>query len=364
MYQSRLINTSEKRYFNDFVAHAPKGHILQSFEWGEIKGKGLWQPLRLMVENEKGQPLAALSILKRTIPVLGRNIFYAPRGPVGDVHNRELMDFLFEEVRSLARQHQAIFLKIDPDIPKEDKLFSEYLQARNFVSAEKGQGFEGIQPKFVFRLSLAPDEDTLFENMHSKTRYNIRLAGKKGVEIKEECSKEDLPAFYEILKETTERDKFLVRSYSYFSDLWDHLVPGGYLKLFMAYYQGKPIAGTLAFLFGEKAWYIYGASSNSHRNVMPNYLLQWSMIKWAKANNCSLYDFRGVPGHLTEDNPLYGLYRFKKGFNGDYTEFIGEYDLVFSPFYYRLWNTLEPLYQKNIRRLINLKKKLKGKRAD
>jgi lipid II:glycine glycyltransferase (peptidoglycan interpeptide bridge formation enzyme) len=131
------------------------------------------------------------------------------------------------------------------------------------------------------------------------------------------------------------------------------------MKLFMAYYEGRPIAGTLAFLFGDTAWYIYGASSNSYRNVMPNYLLQWTMIKWAKANNCTLYDFRGVPGHLTEENPLYGLYRFKKGFNGEYTEFVGEYDLVFSSAYYWLWTTLEPIYQKNIRRLINLKKKLK-----
>jgi len=153
-----------------------------------------------------------------------------------------------------------------------------------------------------------------------------------------------------------------VRPYGYFSDLWGYLLPEGYLKLFMAYYEGQPIAGTLAFLFGDKAWYIYGASSNSARNVMPNYLLQWTMIKWAKENNCLMYDFRGVPGHVPEDHPLYGLYRFKKGFNGFYTEFVGEYDQVYSHFYYRLWNTLEPLYQKNIRRLIALKKKLKGKR--
>ena len=362
MLQARLIEPEEKRYFNDFVSRAPKGHILQSYEWGEIKGRGEWQPLRLIVEDENGEPRAAVSLLKRVIPGLNKAFFYAPRGPVGDVHNHGLMDFLFAEVGKLAKAHGVIFLKIDPDIPKEDADFEKYLNSRGFKNSEKGQGFEGVQPKFVFRLDITPDEETLFNNFHQKTRYNIRLAQKKGVEIKEDCTKEDLPVFYEILKETTERDKFLVRSYSYFEDLWDYLVPPGYLKLFMAYYEGKPIAGTLAFLFGDKAWYIYGASSNSHRNVMPNYLLQWTMIKWAKANNCTLYDFRGVPGHLSEDNPLYGLYRFKKGFNGVYTEFVGEYDLVYAPFYYWLWTTLEPIYQKNIRRLINLKKKLRGKR--
>lgn len=360
MYSSRLIGPDEKEYFNSFVASAPKGHILQSYEWGEIKGQGEWRPFRLLVEDSGGQPQAALSILKRRIPGLGKSIFYAPRGPVGDIHNEELLDFLWAEVKTLARKHQAVFLKIDPDVPKDDNQFSRYLKSRRFVSTEKGEGFEGVQPKFVFRLKLDKDEDTIFNDFHQKTRYNIRLAQKKGVEIKENCGKEELPIFFEILKETTERDKFLVRPYSYFSTLWDYLTPPGYLKLFMAYYEGKPIAGTLAFLFGPTAWYIYGASSNSYRNVMPNYLLQWTMIRWAKANNCSMYDFRGVPGNLSEDNPLYGLFRFKKGFNGDYTEFVGEYDLVFSPFYYWLWNTLEPVYQKNIRRLINLKKKLRG----
>lgn len=364
MYQSRLINPSEREYYNKFVAHAPKGHILQSYEWGEIKGRGEWQPLRLLVEDEKGVPQAALSILKRRIPGLGRSIFYAPRGPVGDVTNRELIDYLLGEVKKLARRHKALFLKIDPDIPVEDREFGEYLKSRGFVRADKGEGFEGVQPRFVFRLDLTPGEDELFNRFHPKTRYNIRLAERKGVRILDNCGKEELPAFYKLLKETTERDRFLVRPYGYFVDLWDYLAPAGYLCLFMAYYEDRPIAGTLAFLFGKKAWYIYGASSNADRNVMPNYLLQWTMIKWALENGCDMYDFRGVPGDLDENNPLYGLYRFKKGFNGEYTEFIGEYDLVFSPLLYKMWNTLEPVYQKNIRRLISLRRKLKGKRTE
>ncbi|MCR4440652.1 MAG: peptidoglycan bridge formation glycyltransferase FemA/FemB family protein [Peptococcaceae bacterium] len=359
MYRARLIGPQEKEAFNNFVAYAPKGHILQSYEWGEIKGRGEWQPIRLLVEDKEGVPRAAVSILKRRIPLLGKAIFYAPRGPVGDVEDWELMDFLFAEVKKLASRHRAVFLKIDPDIPAGHRSFGEYLKSRNFVAGDKGAGFEGVQPKFVFRLDLSPSLEDLFHRFHPKTRYNIRLAEKKGVEVRDDCTREDLPVFYEILKETTERDRFLVRPYPYFLDLWDYLTPPGYLKLFMAYYEGKAIAGTLAFLFGDKAWYIYGASSNSHRNVMPNYLLQWRMIQWAKENGCLFYDFRGVPGNLSEDNPLYGLYRFKKGFNGTYTEFIGEHDLVFLPCHYRLWTRLEPLYQKNVRRLINLKKRLK-----
>lgn len=362
MYCSRLIGPEEKDYYNRFVAQAPKAHVLQSYEWGEVKGRGEWKPFRLLVEDERGAPQAALSILKRRIPGLGRSVFYAPRGPVGDIHNRDLMDYLFGEAKKIARKEKAIFLKIDPDVPKEDESFREYLHMRGFVSAEKGEGFEGIQPKFVFRLKLEKDLETIFGEFHQKTRYNIRLAEKKGVVVKNGCPKEELPVFYQILKETTERDKFLVRSYAYFSDLWDYLYPAGYLNLFMAYYEGRAIAGTLVFRFGDKSWYIYGASSNTARNVMPNYLLQWNMIRWSKENNCVMYDFRGVPGDLSEDNPLYGLFRFKKGFNGDYTEFMGEVDQIYAPFYYRMWNAFEPFYQKNIRRFINLKKKMKGKR--
>ena len=96
----------------------------------------------------------------------------------------------------------------------------------------------------------------------------------------------------------------------------------------MAFHEGKPIAGTLAILYGDKVWYLYGASSNEHRNLMPNYMLQWKMIRWAIENHCRVYDFRGVSGDLSEDNPHYGLYRFKKGFGGEFTEFVGEYDYV------------------------------------
>ncbi|MGI6711478.1 MAG: lipid II:glycine glycyltransferase FemX [Bacillota bacterium] len=358
-YKARLINAGEKEYFNAFIESAPKGHILQTWEWGEIKSKTGWHPLRLIIEEE-GEPVAAVSILKRRIPVLKKNIFYAPRGPVLNIDNRPLFNFMLFEVKKLAKKHDAVFLKIDPDIPSGDEKWQLAINEAGFRNAEKGEGFEGIQPKYVFRLDISPDEEQLMKDFHQKTRYNIRLAGRKGVEIIENCTREDLPVFYQILKETAERDRFLVRSYQYFEDLYDYLVPRGYGNLFLAKYEGKIIAGTFLFKLGNKAWYIYGASSNSYRNVMPNYLIQWTMIQWSKKQGCTMYDFRGVPGRLNEDNPLYGLYKFKKGFNGQFTEFIGEYDLVYQPVVYRLYHILEPVYYKGVRKIIALKKKLKN----
>ncbi len=359
---ARLINENEKDAFNKFIADSPKGHVLQSYEWGQVKALTGWKPFRMVVENkDSGQIVAAISLLKRDIPVIKKSIFYAPRGPIMDLKDHSLFKFLMDEVKKLALKENVIFLKIDPDVPSSDDDLRQLLKETGFVSAEKGGNFEGLQPKYVFRLDISPSEDELMKNFHQKTRYNVRLAGRKGVEIKEECTLDDLKDFYEILIITAERDNFLIRSYEYFEIIWEQLVKNDKAKLFMAYFDGKPIAGTLAFIIGDKAWYIYGASSNEHRNKMPNYLLQWTMIKWAKSMGCTMYDFRGVPGNLTEDSPIYGLYRFKKGFNAEYTEFIGEYDKVYSSFYYQFWNIAEPLYSKGIRKLIAVKKKLRGK---
>ena len=213
--------------------------------------------------EDNDRPIAAISILKRIIPGIKKAIFYAPRGPVFDIENQEVFDFILAEVKKLAQKHQAIFLKIDPDVPAENKDFKELLLSRGFRSAEKGEGFDGIQPKYVFRLDITPDEETLLANIHSKTRYNNRMAERRGVTIKTVCTKEYLKIFYDILLETCERDNFLVRSYSYFEDMWDYLVERGYGKLFLGQYQGQYIAGTLALNLGEKTSYLYGASSNT-----------------------------------------------------------------------------------------------------
>lgn len=357
-FKARLISPEERDKFNHFMAWGPKGHILQSYEWGEVKALTGWEPLRLIVEEGK-EIVAGLSILKRKVPGMNKSIFYAPRGPVADISRHELLDFLWDEVRELGKKHGAIMLKIDPDVPIENQEFLAYLEKAGFRPAQTAEGFDGTQPRFVFRLDITPSLEELFANLHQKTRYNVRLAKRRGVNVYTARNKEDLKVFYQVLLETAQRDKFLVRSYEYFETLWDQLVEKDLAKMFLAEYQGEVIAGTLALIFGDKVWYLYGASSNRHRNVMPNYLLQWTMISWAKENNCTLYDFRGVPGDLREDNPLYGLYRFKKGFNGDYTQFIGEYDLVLDPLMYRLWNVAEPMYYKGVRKLIGLKKKLK-----
>lgn len=351
MLTSRVVTGQDRERFNDFVAAHPKGHFLQRTEWGDVKGSMGWESLPLVVE-EGGEIRAALLILKRRLPLplIERCVFYAPRGPVADIHDPALMRALVEGSRQLAREHGAIFLKIDPDVKKEDEAFAVILRQAGFHRNETGLDFEGVQPAFVFRLDISDPEEEILARMHSKTRYNIRLAQKKGVVIREAAGREELKVFYEVLTETADRDQFLIRDYEYFASIWDNMVDKGLARIFLGEYQGQVVAGTLALCLGEKAWYLYGASSSKFRNVMPNYLIQWEMIRWARRQGCTLYDFRGVSGDMDESNPLYGLYRFKKGFNGEFTEFTGDWDLVYSPFYYFLWTRALPMYRDMIRK--------------
>ncbi|MDR1101388.1 MAG: peptidoglycan bridge formation glycyltransferase FemA/FemB family protein, partial [Clostridiales bacterium] len=204
------------------------------------------------------------------------------------------------------------------------------------------KNFEGIQPRYVFRLDVEnKTEDEIFASFHSKTRYNIRVAKKNGVRI-DIGSAADLPRFHEIMRETGARDNFVIRPLSYFQDMARHL--GEHMRLYTAHWNDEIIAGTIAIHFGDKVWYLYGASSNSARNVMPNYLLQWEMIRWAIAEKCRIYDFRGVSGIVDESHPLYGLYRFKKGYGGQFTEFIGEMQLTFKPFIAFCVDKLLPIF--------------------
>lgn len=344
MYQVHLIGEEEKELFNHFVSNAPRPHFLQTYEWGELKRGTGWVPLRLLVTREN-TPIAAISLLKRAIPFFNRSILYAPRGPVlGRECDEAGEEFFWREVKRLGRRHGAIFIKIDPDIPVEDKPARERLEKFGFRPGGEEAGFGGVQPRYVFRLDLTPSEEELLAGMASKTRYNLRLAIRKGVMVRAAENREDLAVFYNILQETAERDRFLVRNFGYFERMWELFAERGGARLFLAEYRGEVIAGAIAFHCGDVVWYLYGASSNRYRNVMPNNLLQWTMIRWAKSLGCRLYDFRGVPPTDDPNNPLSGLYRFKKGFGARFTEFIGEYDLVLSPFWYFLWRRVLPLY--------------------
>lgn len=350
------MNKEAMEKYKAFLQSHPKGHFMQSPEWAEIKSA--WENEVITVEDEKGEIKGAMSVLIRKLPVLGYTMMYSPRGPVCDPHDEETMRQLVGKAKQLAKKHKSYALKMDPDIEIEDTEFEAIAKKIGFKVMRGLKNYEGIQPRFVFRLDLrGKTEEELMQNFHNKTRYNIRLSERKGVEIRV-GGREDVADFHKIIVETGIRDKFVVRNRAYYESVYDKLGPE-HVRVFMAYYEGKPIAGTIAILYGNKCWYLYGASSNENRNLMPNYLLQWSMIKWALESGCDIYDFRGVPGNIDESNHMAGLYKFKVGFKGKFTEFVGMLDYVFNPVVYFMAENGITAFRETRRAVYNFKNKLK-----
>ena len=310
MYQIiTSLNAAEAKQMADFVRFHNNGHFLQSPQWSRVKPHWLWRGV--LVYDSNHQMIGAMSILVRPLP-LGMAFLYAPRGPVCDRTEKAILLELLEGVKAISKQCRALFFCMDPDVSGRS-------------------------------------EEELFSSFSSKTRYNIRLALRHGVEIKRfgggDCIPEAaMASFSALMEETGRRDHFIVRNMEYFQRLFSAL--GQDAELFLAYWQGKPIAGSIAVFYGNKAWYLYGASANEHRSTMPNYLLQWKMIRRAVERGCFLYDFRGVPGEVSQSHPLYGLYRFKKGFGGDYVKFTGLYIHSFRPILSRTFLFLLRWYRK------------------
>ena len=336
MAQILLCGPEHRDDWNDFAAWCPGSDVLQSYEWGELKARGGWSPIRLAV-TDGGKMVAGMSLLARELPLPRKTILYAPRGPLLRHWKPDLLHELVAAAREVARERGAILLKVDPALTEPH--IAEMLRAEKFVPAGGKDGFGGTQPRCVMTLDLRPSEEELQADFKPKWRYNIRLADRKGVTVQTNCTKADLQTFYNLLKVTAERDGFLVRSYEYFEAMWNLLVPNKMGKLFLTHVDGEAISGAFCTLFGPVCCYTYGASANVHREKMPNHLMQWTMIRWARDHGFQLYDFRGVsPRHVDpEHDRLAGLNQFKAGFGAEFVEYVGEFDLPLSPVLYPLW---------------------------
>lgn len=337
-----LVDENNIEEYKEFLQTNERAHFLQSPEWAKVKTS--WKNETVLALDENKKIVGSLSIHIRKIPVFG-NIMYSPRGPVCDIHNVKVLKDLTDGAKELAKKYNAFVLKIEPDILSSDSEFRNIVSSLDYKIKDDAKNFkEEIQPRYVFRLDIkGKTEDEIFKAFHEKTRYNVRLATKKGVQVRI-GSKDDLKDFHKIMIETGSRDGFIIRSLEYFEKMYDEMAPK-HMQIYMAYYQDKPVAGTLEMHYGNKTWYLYGASSNEYRNVMPNYLLQWEMIKDALKRGSDIFDFRGVSGVVDENHPQYGLYRFKKGFNAEFTEFIGEVYIPFKPIVYKVYQISEKLFR-------------------
>ena len=339
--------------FEAFNRSHPKGTLFQSFAWGKVKKDWEWRGI-IVSRGEK--ITGVMAVLVRKIPCARYTFFYSPRGPVCDPEDEWTLSELTRGVRILAARERAILLKLDPDIPAVHPTFAETMTGLGYRLLPGAVRFEHAQAQTVVRLSLKDrDEAALLSGMHPKTRYNVRLAERKGVRVRT-YGIEAIDDFYPLLCATGRRDRFCVRPKSYFIRLMDAL--GDRAAIFIADFNGTPIASAIAAYESGKAWYLYGASADIERKRMPNYLMQWEMIRWAKAHGCELYDFRGVAAMDDPADPLHGLWRFKRGFGGEAVRFVGEMELIFRPLPAKLFSFALPKVRFLFSRFGRIKKRI------
>ena len=312
----------------------PNAHLLQTRQWGDLKSAFGWQPRWVAGEGCGAQ------VLFRRLPV-GLSMAYIPRGPV---LSERAPDFqaawaqLGPVLDAISRQERAIALKIEPDGWVETGQGTATLPPAGFRLSR-----HSIQPPRTITVSLDGEESLLLSRMKQKTRYNIRLAQKKGVVVR---PWDDLAGFHTLMQVTGRRDAFGVHSLAYYRRAYEIFHPQGACELLVAEVEGTPAAAVMVFAHGRRAWYFYGASSNERREWMPSYLLQWEAMRWARNRGCREYDLWGVPdydeatleaGFETARGGLWGVYRFKRGFGGVLRRAAGPWDRVYHPALYALY---------------------------
>ena len=343
--QSSLINQVDPVQWDTFSREAETGHLLQSWVWGELKSHFGWLPIRLAAVDQ-GHIVAAAQMLFRRFPLGPVTTAYMPRGPMlSQTLSLGSPDLeLMQAVRAASKRQHAVTLKLEPEWPDTD-LARQWMSTQRFVASEWT-----VQPRRTVLVDLRPDENDILAQMKPKTRYNIRLAERKGIVISRGTA-EDLSDFHRLLLITGERASFGVHTLDYYRRVWSLFRERDSVALFLARYAGRTLAAILIIAWGKTAYYMYGGSSDEERQRMPTYLLQWEAMRWAKTRGCQLYDLWGIPdvddAEVGEDiqaaetsgvlsQGMGGLYRFKRGFGGRETRYVGAYDAILNPLLYSL----------------------------
>ncbi|HRF50526.1 MAG TPA: peptidoglycan bridge formation glycyltransferase FemA/FemB family protein [Anaerolineales bacterium] len=296
-------------------------HLLQTPAWGELKARFGWE----------AEPVADQLILYRRLP-LGLRLAYVPRGQLPDSAQ-------LNALATVARRRGAFMLKLEPD--REDTPQN----AATLSALGLRPSTHTIQPRRSIVVDIDDDAEAVLARMKQKTRYNIRLAEKKGVQARI-GSVDDLPAFNALMQETGARDGFGVHAPAYYTAAYESFARSGQVALALAELDGRLLAAVMAFVSDDMAWYLYGASSDHERQRMAPYLAQWAAMNWARGKGARAYDLWGVPdadeaeleaGLETRHDGLWGVYRFKRGWGGRLTRTVGAWDQVYNPMLYRLY---------------------------
>lgn len=323
---------NDKHIWNNQLRVMPYAHILQTWEWGEFKRVTTgWHPLRLAFKHGS-QFVALASVGVRKIGPI--QVMYVSKGPALAYADGQLAAEVLTHLQKLARRQCAVWLKIDPDVIEATGVPGEaddtpHAEGQALVRRLKTQGWffspDQVQFRNTITIDLTQDEETLLAQMSQSTRRKVRTGEKKGVTVRA-ATTDDLDLLYHLYKITGERDHFLIRPAAYYQAEWRLFMEAGMGHALIAEAEGRAVAHVILLHFGRKCWYFYGASANDAREKMPNYLLQWEAIRWAKAQGYTQYDLWGAPNYFAETDSMWGVYQFKRGFRGTVTRYIGAWD--------------------------------------
>lgn len=331
----------EDAEWDAFVANHRHGSILQTTNWARLKARFGWRSQRVWLRRE-GRLVAGGQMLIRSAALGLIRVAYIPHGPLVDWQDEEQVSVLFNQLDLAAYEQRAGFLKIEPRLWQSDLSPEQWHEIYSNQAGNKSS--DTIQPPQTAIVNLVPSEDEILAGMKQKTRYNIRLAGKKGVVVREGAAA-DVPAFNRLIQLTGQRNAFGVHSANYYQLAFDLFMPD-HGALLLAEFNGRPLAAVMVFRCGEKAAYLYGASSGEERNRMPTYAVQWAAMQWAKNHGCTEYDLWGIPDFAPDilenefdsrSDGLWGVYRFKRGFGGEVKRTVDPVDRVYNKFVYRLY---------------------------
>lgn len=324
----RLTNEAQRKDFN-----ARALHPLQAWEWGEFRKDTGVKVERYGVIDENGKVAEPIQVTIHRIPKTPWTVGYMPKGYFPTQAQVEIL-------REIGKRHNSIFIKVEPKVLASEIKDSDrkLLKASGFVSGRP------LFTKYNFVLDIDKPEEELLSNMKSKTRYNLRLAERKGVRVEIDNSTETFEEYLKLTKETTERQGFYAHTEKYHRQMWNCLRTSGIAHLVRAVYQGKILTTWVLFTFNNTLYYPYGASSREHREVMASNLVMWEAIRFGKDQGCKQFDLWGALGpDPDEKDPWYGFHRFKEGYGAEHIEFMGTYDLVIQPLLYWPYRAAESI---------------------
>jgi peptidoglycan pentaglycine glycine transferase (the first glycine) len=336
----RQVSTREEW---DGLIGSLSGSLLQSWDWGEFKRRHGWDPVRLAIVADDVPAIAAQVLFRSVGPF---SVAYVPRGPAGwNSASPTGVVTLSLALEELAARRRAAILFLEPDVARAEPLPT----SGNLSFAPS---HVELQPRRTIKVRIDCSDDDLLAAMKSKTRYNVRLAKRRGVQVRV-ASPDEVTTFYELLEETSDRDAFGIHEIDYYADLLH--VFDGRSALLIAEFEGEPAASIIVLANGDEAIYMFGASDRRHQRHMPTHLIQFEAMRWARERGCTTYDLWGIPA---DDEPppeakdgndsvnvrsgLWGVYRFKQGFGGETIAYPGVYERVYYPGLVRLWRLFRP----------------------